>query len=244
MSFFVKAAVHALKKYPVVNASVDGTDIVYHGYFDIGVAVGSPRGLVVPVVRNVDQMNFAQIENQIGDYGKRAQEGKLGIEELSGGTFSISNGGVFGSMLSTPIINPPQAAILGVKLRHLAAWNERRRIAAGWYRSALADVPGVVLPAEAPWTGRHVYHLFVVRLVEHNRDAVAKFLAARGIQTVVHYPIPIHRQKAYAELGYAEGAFPRAEQAARTVLSLPMFPEMTADHVGLVADALRAALAA
>jgi 2-oxoglutarate dehydrogenase E2 component (dihydrolipoamide succinyltransferase) len=114
MSFFVKAAVHALKKYPVVNASVDGTDIVYHGYFDIGVAVGSPRGLVVPVVRNVDQMNFAQIENQIGDYGKRAQEGKLGIEELSGGTFSISNGGVFGSMLSTPIINPPQAAILGV----------------------------------------------------------------------------------------------------------------------------------
>ena len=114
MSFFVKAAVHALKKYPVVNASVDGTDIVYHGYFDIGVAVGSPRGLVVPVVRNADQMNFAQIENQIGDYGKRAQEGKLGIEELSGGTFSISNGGVFGSMLSTPIINPPQAAILGV----------------------------------------------------------------------------------------------------------------------------------
>jgi 2-oxoglutarate dehydrogenase E2 component (dihydrolipoamide succinyltransferase) len=114
MSFFVKAAVHALKKYPVVNASVDGTDIVYHGYFDIGVAVGSPRGLVVPVVRNADQMNFSQIENQIGDYGKRAQEGKLGIEELSGGTFSISNGGVFGSMLSTPIINPPQAAILGV----------------------------------------------------------------------------------------------------------------------------------
>ena len=114
MSFFVKAAVHALKKYPVVNASVDGTDIVYHGYFDIGVAVGSPRGLVVPVIRNADQMNFAQIENQIGDYGRRAQEGKLGIEELSGGTFSISNGGVFGSMLSTPIINPPQAAILGV----------------------------------------------------------------------------------------------------------------------------------
>jgi len=114
MSFFVKAAVHALKKFPVLNASVDGNDIVYHGYFDIGVAVGSPRGLVVPVVRNADQMNFAQIENQIGDYGKRAQEGKLGIEELSGGTFSISNGGVFGSMLSTPIINPPQAAILGV----------------------------------------------------------------------------------------------------------------------------------
>jgi 2-oxoglutarate dehydrogenase E2 component (dihydrolipoamide succinyltransferase) len=114
MSFFVKAAVHALKKYPVVNASVDGTDIVYHGYFDIGVAVGSPRGLVVPVIRNADQMNFAQIEKQIGDFGKRAADGKLGIEELTGGTFSISNGGVFGSMLSTPIINPPQSAILGV----------------------------------------------------------------------------------------------------------------------------------
>jgi 2-oxoglutarate dehydrogenase E2 component (dihydrolipoamide succinyltransferase) len=114
MSFFVKAAVHALKKYPVVNASVDGTDIVYHGYFDIGVAVGSPRGLVVPVVRNADQMTFAQIEKQIADFGKRAGEGKLGIEELTGGTFSISNGGVFGSMLSTPIINPPQSAILGV----------------------------------------------------------------------------------------------------------------------------------
>jgi 2-oxoglutarate dehydrogenase E2 component (dihydrolipoamide succinyltransferase) len=114
MSFFVKAAVHALKKYPVVNASVDGTDIVYHGYFDIGVAVGSPRGLVVPVVRNADQMSFAQVEKQIADFGKRAGEGKLGLEELTGGTFSISNGGVFGSMLSTPIINPPQAAILGV----------------------------------------------------------------------------------------------------------------------------------
>jgi 2-oxoglutarate dehydrogenase E2 component (dihydrolipoamide succinyltransferase) len=114
MSFFVKAAVHALKKYPVVNASVDGTDIVYHGYFDIGVAVGSPRGLVVPVVRNADQMNFAQIEKQIAEYGKKAQDGKLGLEDLTGGTFSISNGGVFGSMLSTPIINPPQSAILGV----------------------------------------------------------------------------------------------------------------------------------
>ena len=114
MSFFVKAAVHALKKYPVVNASIDGSDIVYHGYFDIGVAVGSPRGLVVPVVRNADQMNFSQIENTIAEYGKRAQDGKLGLEELSGGTFSISNGGVFGSMLSTPIINPPQSAILGV----------------------------------------------------------------------------------------------------------------------------------
>ena len=114
MSFFVKAAVHALKKYPVVNGSIDGTDIVYHGYFDIGVAVGSPRGLVVPVIRNADQMTFAQIENQISEYGKRAADGKLGIEELTGGTFSISNGGVFGSMLSTPIINPPQSAILGV----------------------------------------------------------------------------------------------------------------------------------
>jgi 2-oxoglutarate dehydrogenase E2 component (dihydrolipoamide succinyltransferase) len=98
----------------VVNASVDGTDIVYHGYFDIGIAVGSPRGLVVPVIRNVDQLSFADIEKQIGDFGKRAQDGKLTIEELTGGTFSISNGGVFGSMLSTPIINPPQSAILGV----------------------------------------------------------------------------------------------------------------------------------
>jgi len=114
MSFFVKAAVHALRKYPIVNASVDGAEIVYHGYFDIGVAVSSPRGLVVPVVRNADQLGFAQIERQIADFGKRAQEGKLGIEELTGGTFSISNGGVFGSMLSTPIINPPQSAILGV----------------------------------------------------------------------------------------------------------------------------------
>jgi 2-oxoglutarate dehydrogenase E2 component (dihydrolipoamide succinyltransferase) len=114
MSFFVKAAVFALKKYPVVNASVDGNDIVYHGYFDIGVAVGSPRGLVVPVLRDCDQMSFADVEKKIGDFGKRAQDGKLGIEELTGGTFSISNGGVFGSMLSTPIINPPQSAILGI----------------------------------------------------------------------------------------------------------------------------------
>jgi 2-oxoglutarate dehydrogenase E2 component (dihydrolipoamide succinyltransferase) len=114
MSFFVKAAVHALRKFPVVNASVDGNDIVYHGYFDIGIAVGSPRGLVVPILRDVDQMSFADIEKKIADFGKRAQDGKLGIEELTGGTFSISNGGVFGSMLSTPIINPPQSAILGV----------------------------------------------------------------------------------------------------------------------------------
>ena len=114
MSFFVRAAVHALKKYPIVNASVDGNDIVYHGYFDIGIAVGSPRGLVVPILRDCDQLSFAQIENRIADFGKRAQDGKLTIEELTGGTFSISNGGVFGSMLSTPIINPPQSAILGV----------------------------------------------------------------------------------------------------------------------------------
>ncbi len=114
MSFFVKAAVAALKKYPVINASVDGTDIVYHGYFDIGVAVGSPRGLVVPVLRNADQMSFADIEKKIADFGTKARDGKLAIEELTGGTFSISNGGVFGSMLSTPIINPPQSAILGV----------------------------------------------------------------------------------------------------------------------------------
>jgi len=114
MSFFVKAAVHALKKFPVVNASVDGTDIVYHGYFDVGIAVGSPRGLVVPILRNCDQLSFADVEKQITDFGKRAQDGKLTLEELTGGTFSISNGGVFGSMLSTPIINPPQSAILGV----------------------------------------------------------------------------------------------------------------------------------
>ncbi len=114
MSFFVKAAVYALKKYPIVNASVDGNEIVYHGYFDIGVAVGSPRGLVVPVLRDADQMSFAQIEKVIADLGKRAGEGKLTLEELTGGTFSISNGGVFGSMLSTPIINPPQSAILGI----------------------------------------------------------------------------------------------------------------------------------
>ena len=116
MSFFVKAAVHALKRFPVVNASIDGTDIVYHGYFDVGVAVGSPRGLVVPILRDADRMSFAEIEKKIADFGKRAQDGKLGIEELTGGTFSISNGGVFGSMLSTPIINPPQSAILGVHL--------------------------------------------------------------------------------------------------------------------------------
>ena len=114
MSFFVKAVVAALKKYPIINASVDGNDIVYHGYFDIGIAVGSPRGLVVPILRNADQMSFADIEKQIADYGQKAKDGKLSLDELMGGTFSISNGGVFGSMLSTPIINPPQSAILGV----------------------------------------------------------------------------------------------------------------------------------
>jgi 2-oxoglutarate dehydrogenase E2 component (dihydrolipoamide succinyltransferase) len=114
MSFFVKAAVAALKKYPIINASVDGNDIVYHGYFDIGIAVGSPRGLVVPILRNADQMSFADIEKKISEFGKKAAEGKLSLEDLTGGTFSISNGGTFGSMLSTPIINPPQSAILGV----------------------------------------------------------------------------------------------------------------------------------
>jgi 2-oxoglutarate dehydrogenase E2 component (dihydrolipoamide succinyltransferase) len=114
MSFFVKAAVHALKKYPILNASVDGNDIVYHGYFDIGIAVGSPRGLVVPILRDVDQMTIAEIEKKIAEFGVKAKDGKLTLEELTGGTFSISNGGVFGSMLSTPIINPPQSAILGV----------------------------------------------------------------------------------------------------------------------------------
>jgi 2-oxoglutarate dehydrogenase E2 component (dihydrolipoamide succinyltransferase) len=126
MSFFVKAAVHALKRFPVVNASIDAADIVYHGYFDIGIAVSSPRGLVVPILRDADRMSFAEIEKKIGDFGKRAQDGKLSIEELTGGTFSISNGGVFGSMLSTPIINPPQSAILGVH-----ATKERAVVEAG-----------------------------------------------------------------------------------------------------------------
>ena len=114
MSFFVKAAVAALKRYPVINASIDANDIVYHGYFDIGIAVGSPRGLVVPILRNADQMTFAEIEKKIAEFGQKAKDGKLSLEEMTGGTFSISNGGTFGSMLSTPIINPPQSAILGV----------------------------------------------------------------------------------------------------------------------------------
>ncbi len=114
MSFFVKAAVHALKKFPVVNASVDGNDIVYHGYYDIGIAVGTERGLVVPILRDADQMSLAGVEKKIAEFGQKAKDGKMTIEDLTGGTFSISNGGVFGSMLSTPIINPPQSAILGV----------------------------------------------------------------------------------------------------------------------------------
>ncbi|MDD2762942.1 MAG: DegT/DnrJ/EryC1/StrS family aminotransferase [Opitutaceae bacterium] len=136
-----------------------------------------------------------------------------------------------------------QAAILAVKLRHLADWNEQRRSAAGWYRAALAGCPGLELPFESSWTDRHVYHLFVVRILEHDRDAIAKELAAHGVQTVVHYPVPIHQQRAYAELGYTAGAFPNAERAARTVLSLPMFPEITPAQVDHVARALRAALA-
>ncbi len=135
-----------------------------------------------------------------------------------------------------------QAAVLNVKLRHLAAWNDHRRRVAGWYRAALRDCPGIALPVEAPWCGRHVYHLFVVRILERDRDAIARFLTARGVQTVVHYPIPIHRQKAYACLGLGAGAFPQAELAARTVLSLPMFPEMTQAQVALVAEAVRAAI--
>src|SRR5438094_542870 len=130
MSFFVKASVHALKRYPVVNASIDGTDIVYHGYVDIGIAVGSPRGLVVPILRDSYRMGFAGIEKRIADFGKRAQEGKLTIEELIGGTFSISNGGIFGSMLSTPIINPPQSAILGVHATRERAVVENGQIVA------------------------------------------------------------------------------------------------------------------
>ncbi len=140
MSFFVKAAVHALKKFPVLNASVDGNDIVYHGYFDIGIAVGSPRGLVVPILRNADQMSFADIEKKIAEFGKKAQEGKLGIEEMTGGTFSISNGGTFGSMLSTPIINPPQSAILGVHATKDRAVVEKRPD-----RGAPDELPGDVV---------------------------------------------------------------------------------------------------
>ncbi len=128
MSFFVKAATYALKKYPIVNASVDGTDIVYHGYFDIGIAVSSPRGLVVPILRDVDQMSFADIEKKIADFAGKAKDGKLTIEDLTGGTFSISNGGTFGSMLSTPIINPPQSAILGIHATKDRPWVENGQV--------------------------------------------------------------------------------------------------------------------
>ncbi|KAI1690459.1 2-oxoacid dehydrogenases acyltransferase (catalytic domain) domain-containing protein [Ditylenchus destructor] len=114
MSFFVKAAANALQRFPLVNASIDGDDIIYHGYFDIGIAVGSPRGLVVPILRNADQLSFADIEKTIADYAKKARDGKLGLDELQGGTFTVTNGGTFGSLLSTPIINPPQSAILGM----------------------------------------------------------------------------------------------------------------------------------
>ena len=140
MGFFVKAAVHALKKFPLVNASIDGNDIVYHGYYDIGIAVGSPRGLVVPILRDADQMSIAEIEKQIAEFGKRAQEGKLTVEELTGGTYTISNGGVFGSMLSTPIINPPQSAILGV---HATKDRAGRRERAG--RRAADELPRAVV---------------------------------------------------------------------------------------------------
>jgi dTDP-4-amino-4,6-dideoxygalactose transaminase len=135
-----------------------------------------------------------------------------------------------------------QAAILHVKLEHLPRWNERRAHIAGWYRENLRDCPEVVLPAEMPWCGRHVWHLFVVRFPSHDRDAIARKLADAGIQTGVHYPIPIHRQKAYAELGYKAGAFPNAEQAAASILSLPMFPEMTRAQCDYVCERLRAAL--
>ena len=135
-----------------------------------------------------------------------------------------------------------QAAILEVKLRYLARWNDQRNQVAAWYRENLRDCPAVVLPQEMPWCGRHVYHLFVVRFPAHDRDAVATALLARGVQTVVHYPIPIHRQKAYAELGYAAGAFPAAEQAARSILSLPLFPEMTRAQCDYTCECLRAAL--
>jgi dTDP-4-amino-4,6-dideoxygalactose transaminase len=135
-----------------------------------------------------------------------------------------------------------QAAILGVKLRHLADWNARREQAAEWYREELADCPGLALPAKAPWTGRHVYHLYVVRLLERDRDAVLRSLAHQGVQSIVHYPVPIHLQQAYADLGYRPGAFPSAERAAQSILSLPMFPEITRAQVAEVARALRNAL--
>lgn len=137
-----------------------------------------------------------------------------------------------------------QAAVLSVKLRQLARWNEHRRTAASWYREALADCPGLVLPSVATWTGHHVYHLFVARITEKDRDQVARELAAHNIQTVVHYPIPIHLQKAYADLGCSTGTFPAAETAARQILSLPIFPEITRDQVDYVALTLSRVLGA
>ncbi|WP_028535448.1 2-oxoglutarate dehydrogenase complex dihydrolipoyllysine-residue succinyltransferase [Paludibacterium yongneupense] len=128
MSFFVKAVVAALKKFPVVNASVDGNDIIYHGYFDIGIAVGSPRGLVVPILRDADRMSIAEIEKQIADFAVKAREGKLSLDDLTGGTFSVTNGGTFGSMMSTPIINPPQSAILGMHATKERAWVENGQV--------------------------------------------------------------------------------------------------------------------
>jgi 2-oxoglutarate dehydrogenase E2 component (dihydrolipoamide succinyltransferase) len=126
MSFFVKAAVEALKRFPEVNASIDGSDIVYHGFYDVGIAVGSPRGLVVPILRDADQASMADVEKTIKDFGERAKSGKLAIEEMTGGTFTITNGGTFGSLISTPIINPPQSAILGMH-----AINERPMVVGG-----------------------------------------------------------------------------------------------------------------
>ena len=135
-----------------------------------------------------------------------------------------------------------QAAILGVKLQRLAEWNEKRRVAARWYREALHSCEALALPTEAPWTGQHVYHLFVVRLLDRDRDAILRTLAEHGVQAGVHYPVPIHLQKAYSELGFVAGAFPRAERTARSVLSLPMFPEMTREQVNIVAESLRSTL--
>lgn len=135
-----------------------------------------------------------------------------------------------------------QAAVLNVKLRHLVDWNDRRQAVAAWYREMLSDVPGLVLPITAPWTGRHVYHLFVVRLRVPDRDAVVRALGERGVQAIVHYPVPIHLQKAYSDLGFQAGAFPQAEQAAHSVLSLPMFPEMTRSQCEWVCENLRGLL--
>jgi len=136
-----------------------------------------------------------------------------------------------------------QAAVLSVKFRHLAAWNNARRMIAAWYRESMSDCPGISLPTEALWTGLHAYHLFVVRLTEQDRDKVTGKLMDRGVQAAVHYPIPVHLQKAYADLGACEGAFPNAELAAKTILSLPIFPEITRFQIERVSKALCAAVA-